>query len=102
AVSRNGRVRIGHYRSNAWTDITRPVTVTFDPTQPITVRALLFTIGKTHRLLAFVNDQIAQSITLSDFKAGKFGFFAENGVSGALAVALHSFIVDNVAKSETF
>jgi hypothetical protein len=62
----------------------------------------LFTIGKTHRLLTFVNDQIAQSITLSDFKAGKFGFFAENGTSGALSLALHSFIVDSVANSGTF
>ncbi len=102
AASRDGHVRIGYYRANAWTDLTPPVSVTFDPTQPIIVRALLVTIGKAHRLLTFVDDRIAQSITLTDFKAGKFGFFAQNGASGATALSLHNFIVNGLANSETF
>ncbi|MHB8629235.1 MAG: hypothetical protein ACYDBJ_21925 [Aggregatilineales bacterium] len=102
AASRDGHVRIGHYRTNAWTDVTPAVLVTFDPTQPITIRAMLITIGKTHRLLTFVDDRIAHSIVLSDFKAGKFGFFAQNGANGATALSLHNFIVNGLANSETF
>jgi hypothetical protein len=102
AVSRDGHVHTGHYRSNAWTDITPAVSVPFDPAQPVTIRAQLIVVGKTHWLVTFVDDRIAQSIALSDFKAGKFGFFAENGASGATALALHSFTVNAVAQSEAF
>jgi hypothetical protein len=102
AVSRDGHVRIGHYRTNVWTDITPPVSVTFDPTQPVTIRAMLVTIKNTHRLATFVDGQFAQSITLTDFKAGKFGFFARNGASGATALSLHNFTVGGLANSETF
>lgn len=102
AVSRDGHVRIGRYRSHVWTNLTPAVRIPFDPTQPITVRALLIVIGKMHQLVTFVDNQIAQSITLLDFKAGKFGFFAENGASGTMSLALDSFTVNEVANSETF
>ena len=102
AVARNGQVRIGHYLSRVWSDVTPSVHVPLDPNQPVTVRAMLVVIGNVHHLITFVDNQIAQSIALPDFKAGKFGFFAENGVSGAMALALHSFTVYTVTNSETF
>ena len=102
AAARDGHVRVGHYRAKAWTDIVPPVSLTFDPTQPMTIRATLLTFGNTHRLATFVDGQLAQSLTVTDFKAGKFGFFAENGVTGAIALSLHSFTVNGLANSETF
>lgn len=102
AASRDGHVRIGHYRAKAWTDLTPPMTLTFDPTQPIVVRATLLTVRNVHRLATFVDGTLAQAITLTDFRAGKFGFFAENGATGAIAVSLHNFTVNGLANSETF
>ena len=102
-ISRVGQIRFGHYMYGVWKDIAPAQRLTLpgsdinqtnrpnDADQPFTMKASISGTGASRQLIISVNDQLASPITLSAFKAGGFGLFAQNGTSGRIKVALHSY-----------
>ncbi len=95
-IARDGQVRIGHYVFGVWTDLAPPVQLTLNIDHPIMIRAV---VNADQILQLSVDDQPAQTLALSHFKAGTFGIFALSGASGQMNVSFQDFTVSTVAST---
>jgi hypothetical protein len=93
AVSRRGNVYLGRYYFGVWSDVIPPTKVKLDPTQPVTLRAI---IDADHALRLVVNDQPAGKTVIKNFKASSFGLFALSGKAGGVHVTFSRFVVSDL------
>ncbi len=92
-VSRAGQVRVGNLRFSKFSDLSKPVKLSLDATEPVQMRAVLSVLNGKRTLQIFVNDLQAQTIVLTAFKASTFGVYASSGTSQGLNAGFQLFSV---------